>query len=62
MKNADFQSCIELLEKPLDQKQLPIDYLEKVIEVASNEQEMDIEKNRYDCHRGFPDEQVVTLP
>ena len=43
-KNADLQSRIELLERSLGQKQLRIDYLEKIVEVASEELGMDIEK------------------
>jgi transposase-like protein len=43
-KNADLQRKIELLERSLGQKQLRIDYLEKVVEVASEEMGVDIEK------------------
>jgi len=43
-KNADLQSRIAALERSLGQKQLRIDYLEKVVEVASEELGMDIEK------------------
>lgn len=43
-KNAELQSRIELLERSLGQKQLRIDYLEKVVEVASGEFGVDIEK------------------
>ena len=43
-KNSDLQSRIELLERSLGQKQLRIDYLEKVVDVASGEFGVDIEK------------------
>lgn len=43
-KNADLQSRIAVLERSLGQKQLRIDYLEKVVEVASEELGVDIEK------------------
>src|SRR5690606_19263355 len=43
-KNAELQSRIELLERSLGRKQLRIDYLEKVVEVASGEFGVDIEK------------------
>lgn len=43
-KNADLQSRIELLERSLGQKQLRIDYLERIVEVASKELGVDIEK------------------
>lgn len=43
-KNADLQSRIAALERSLGQKQLRIDYLEKVVEVASGELGVDIEK------------------
>ena len=43
-KNSDLQARIAELERSVGQKQLRIDYLEKVVEVASNEMGMDIEK------------------
>lgn len=43
-KNADLQERIAILERSLGQKQLRIDYLEKVVEVASGELGVDIEK------------------
>lgn len=43
-KNAELQSRIAILERSLGQKQLRIDYLEQVVEVASKEFGVDIEK------------------
>lgn len=43
-KNRELQTRIAELERLLGQKQLRIDYLEKVVEVASDQLGVDIEK------------------
>ena len=43
-KNAELRARIAMLERSLGQKQLRIDYLEKVVDVASKDLGMDIEK------------------
>ena len=43
-KNRELQARIAELERALGQKQLRIDYLEKVVEVASDQLGVDIEK------------------
>lgn len=43
-KNANLQARIAELERSLGQKQMRIDYLEKVVEVASEQIGLDIEK------------------
>ncbi len=43
-KNSELKTRIAALERSLGQKQLRIDYLEKVVEVASDQLGVDIEK------------------
>lgn len=43
-KNAELRAQVALLERSLGKKQLRIDYLEKVVEVASKDLGLDIEK------------------
>lgn len=43
-KNSELQARIADLERSLGQKQLRIDYLEKVVDVASDQLGVDIEK------------------
>lgn len=43
-KNSELRERVAELERALGQKQLRIDYLEKVVEVASTELGIDIEK------------------
>jgi transposase len=43
-KNAELSAQVALLERTLGKKQLRIDYLEKVVDVASKDLGLDIEK------------------
>ena len=43
-KNAELSAQVALLERALGKKQLRIDYLEKVVDVASKDLGLDIEK------------------
>jgi transposase-like protein len=44
---------VAILERKLGQKQLTIDYLQKVIEEASKELGYDLKKSTNQCHRSF---------
>lgn len=44
-KINEMQACIDKLEQALGQKQMNIDYLEKMIELAKQEYDIDIKKN-----------------
>jgi transposase len=44
-KTQELQNQVAELERILGQKQLAIDYLEKLIELASKELEIDLKKN-----------------
>ncbi len=44
-KTQELQTRIANLERHLGQKQLALDYLEKLIELASKELDIDIKKN-----------------